>query len=309
VGEKTHVTLALGNGWAANMAEDLELEISVLNIFSDPHPEGIYPRILTRIARKHAQIWGHDYVAISKPERKEAGLYSGRIYVWTALDPDSPAINLDDLEEVKLSDTDISVPDNMGLNGRIFNYVLREKDHKIFFESKNELGKRLSPYRLIKPLERLLMPINARGELDVKLNVQPEEDALEKVLGIPRIGVLEIHLKKPNPDDNDLDTEAILKELEEQGASKQDIKFTAKSRKKGLKPNHRTKVQCETAAETGYVKASGKDAANQPISLSTEEYPKTIAVPLDGIASAVVALMRIARDTVVRVRNRRAGPP
>lgn len=291
------------------MAEELELEFSVLNIFSDPHPPGIYPQILTTISKRHAPIWGNDYLAISKPERQEPGLYMGRIYVWTAFNPDDPAINLDQLEQVKVRDTEISIPENMGLNGRIFTYVLRERDHKIFFESKNELGKRLSPYRLIKPLERLLMPTNARGRLRVELNVQPEEDALEKVLAIPRIATLEIHLKKPNPDDNDLDTEAILKELEEQGARKQDIKFTAKSRKKGLTPNHRTKIQCETAAETGYVKASGKDGANKQITLSTEEYPMTITKTLEGLASAVAAALRVARDTVVRARNRRAGPP
>jgi hypothetical protein len=129
------------------------------------------------------------------------------------------------------------------------------------------------------------------------------------VLGIPKISTLEIHIKKPNPDDNDLETEDILRELEEQGASKQDIKFTAKSRNSGIKPNHRTRVQAEVAAETGFVRASGKDALENQVTLSTEKYPMTIKIALAGLASSFVAAMRIARTAVVRSRGRRAGPP
>ncbi len=289
------------------MADEIVLEFGVINIFADPHPPGIYPNLLRSIAHRPVKLWGEDFLAISPPER-DAELWSGRIYVWTELDPNSPAIDTKQLEELSLAEAHVNVPTNIGINGRIFVYVLREKDHKIFFEAKNELGKHLSPERLIKPLEQLFLRTNAKGDIHVEVNVYPEEDALKNILEMAKLATLEIYLKKPNPDDNDVEAEEILRELEEQGASKKDIKLTAKSRKKGLKPNQRTQVEAEVGAETGHVRGTGKNGSGKKLDLSTEAYPKIVPIPLTGFASVLNAAKNVARNTVLRVRGRRAGP-
>lgn len=293
------------------MPDEVVLEFSVLNFFADPHPQGVYPQLLASIAHRPVRLWGNDFVAITPPEKQSgqwAGLWSGRILVWTEIDPDAPTIDTKRLQEIPFGESNISVPDNIGLNGRIFSYVLREKDHMIFFESKNELGRSLSPYRLVKPLDRLFMRINARGEMRVEINVFPEEDALEKVLGLKAISTLEIHIRKPNPDDNDEAAEEILKELEREGARKKEIKLTARSRKKGLKPSSRTIKQARVAAETDYVATTGTNELGDRVRLSTEQYPKTVQYPFGSTISALVAALRVAKDTLIQRRPRRAGP-
>jgi len=287
------------------MADEIVLEFAVLNIVADPHREGVYPSLLRKIAHIPVQLWGDDYLAFTPP-RRDAEIWTGRIFVWTELDPNAPAINTKILEELSLEAANVSVPENIGINGRIFNYVLREKDHKLFFETKNEFGRHLSPYRLLKPIDRLFYKTNTNGEMTVTVTVYPEDDALNNILKIKFLNTLEIHLRKPNPDDNDVEAEDILRELEEQGASKKDIKITAKSRKKGITPNHRTRIEAEVAAENGYVRGTGKNGAGEVQDLSTEEYPKIVRVPLAGFASVLSAAKSVARNTVLRLRGRRA---
>jgi hypothetical protein len=287
---------------------DITLEIGVLNIKASPHPDGIYPKLLKRIAGAPIPFWGEDYLAITPPERAEAGIYKGRVLVWTELDPNAPALDKAKLEAVSLEDAHVAIDKNIGINLRVFYYVLRERDHLIFFESKNEMGKHMSPDRLQKAMERLFYRTNAKGSLRVDVDVMPEEDALEKILSIPRLGILEILLKKPNGDNNDLDAAEIIRELDEQGVTKKEIKLTAKSRKKGLKPNKRTLIEAEAASENGFVRGIGRDAGNVRVDLSTEKYPKIIHYPLADIASAAIAVLRVAKDTVIR-RRRPSVPP
>ena len=289
------------------MANETILEFGIINIFADPHPEGIYPKLLERIAHTPAKLWGDDYLALTPPER-DAGLWTGRIFVWTELDPNSPAVNTKRLQELSLTQAHVSVPADIGINGRIFYYVLREKDHKIFFETKNEFGKRLAPDRLIGPLDRLFQRINARGEIHVEVNVWPEEDALKNILDMAALAKLEIHIKKPNPDDNDEEAEEILRELEEQGASRKEITLSAKSRKKGMTPNRRTRIEAQVGAETDHVRGAGKDANGNKLDLSTQSYPKIISVALSGFISVLNAAKHTARNTILRTRRPRAEP-
>jgi len=286
---------------------DIILEIGVLNIKASPHPDGVYPNLLKRIAGKPVPMWGNDYLALTTPERNQ-GLHSGRVLVWTELDPNAPALDKTKLEAVSLEDAHVAIDENIGINLRVFSYVLRERDHLIFFESKNEQGRQLAPDRLQKSLEKLFFRINSRGDMQVDIDVMPEEDALDKVLSIKRLGTLEILLKKPNPDDNDLDAAEIMRELEEQGAGRKEIKLTAKVRKKGLKPNKRTIVEAEAASENGHVRGTGRDGANAKVDLSTKEYPKIIHRPLADYASAAVAVLRVAKDAVIGRRRGRAPP-
>ena len=285
---------------------DAKLEIAVLTIKASPHPDGIYPRLLRGIANVPILLWGQDFVALKPPERIEGGFYRGQILVWTELDPNAPAVNKETLEAVTLDEAGVHIGSNTGINLRVFLYVLRERDHLIFYEQRNETGHHLGPYRLMKPFEKLFYDINSRGEMTVDVDVVPEEDALEKVLAISRIGILEIHLKKPNADDNTPDAAEIMQELEEQGAHKKDIKLKASDPKKGITPNARTRVEAEAAAENGYVKATGKEGGKKVVR-STEEYPKVITTILPALASARNVLFQIAKDTIFR-RRRPRGP-
>ena len=192
------------------MAEEIEMEYCVLNIAATPHPPGIYPNLLKRVSKHYVPFHGHDSAQITPPEDEGMGIHSGRILVWTDLDPDDPAIDKVKAEEIALEDTEINVPAAFGINGRTFFYALREKDHRFFYEAKNDQGKHLSPYYLKKILDKLFATLRST---DVEVTVEPEDDALDKILAIPILTNLEIYIAPPNADDNDAEMEAVMKEM------------------------------------------------------------------------------------------------
>ena len=105
------------------MANDTSIEYCVLNVVANPHPTGIYERILTKAALSPVNYRGDSYATISKPRQIEDGFLQGRVVAWTEINRDEPAILTDVLREVDLSDLDIQIPENVGLNGRIFLYT------------------------------------------------------------------------------------------------------------------------------------------------------------------------------------------
>lgn len=146
---------------------DMVLEIGVLNIKATPHPDGIYPKLLRKIANTPVPYHGDDYFTLRPPERVDGGFYQGRLWIWTNVDPTKPAINKDRLEELSSADAERDLRTDIGLNLKVFLYVLRERDHLIFYEFRNEDGQHLAPNRLVKALNRLFLKTNARGDLIV----------------------------------------------------------------------------------------------------------------------------------------------
>lgn len=280
------------------MAEEVEMEYCVLNIAATPHPVGIYPKLLTRVSKHFVNFHGQDSAQITPPAEEGAGMYSGRILVWTDLDPDDPAIDKVNAEEVSLEDTDINVPPAFGINGRTFFYVLREKDHRLFYEAKNEQGKHLSPHYLKKILDKLFITLRST---DVEVTVEPEDDALDKILAIPVITNLEIYIAPPNADDNDAEMEAVMKEMKAENVSLLNVKLKKRKGKQGIKPSKKRVAQARVAASNGYVKAKGR-IGKDTVQLSTAEYPKKIFRKID-IGSVVATLMRVARDTIFKKKD------
>jgi hypothetical protein len=289
------------------MPETRDVEFAVLNIAAEPHKNVEYWRLLKSIAKMPRPFWGDDFAAITEPELLEPGLYLGTILVWQEVDPDKPAVNKDTLTEVRVQDTGIRIPQNLGLNSRHFFYILRERDHKIFYESKNDEGHHLHPSRFKKLLDRAFVPLNGRGELSVTITVVPDEDGLNQVLSIPHITKLQIFLATPNPDQAENQARRILKRLTDQGAKSQEIVYTAKSRKAGIKPSKETIWDCEVAADNGVVTAEGYDKGGVKLpTRSTDQYPKTYSYTIPGAGSAIAGLLTTAKRAVFR-QIRRLG--
>lgn len=291
---------------ALAMPESRNVEFAVLNITADPHnDEKVYERLLAKVAHRPVQFWGDHFAAITTPELFEPGLFLGTIHVWMELNPEKPAIDKDTLREVRVQDTAISVPSNLGLNGEHFFYILRKRDHKIFYESKSDTGHHLAPARFKKILDILFAPINIAGQTSISITVVPDEDGLAKVLSIPRITSLDIVITAPNADGNEKHHQRVMKRLTDAGAKCQEIRWQAKSRKKGLKLDEETLRDAEVAAENGVVTAEGYDLRGRKLPpRSTEQYAKVIPYVVEGAGSALVGLINLARSLVVRDRRR-----
>lgn len=281
------------------MAENRNIEYGVLNIAATPHPEGVYREIFEKAAHSQVGFWGDLHATISRPSDVGDGFFSGRVYIWTEIDESEPAINTQKLEEVDFSDLDIELPENIGFNGRVFTYIFRERDHALFVETRNELGKRISPIRLQKIFRRLFSPeILGIDASIVEVTVYPEEDALRRILGLHTLKRIHIHIVRPNADD--FDAQDILDELEEQGAKSQDLNMAALPGPDGLTLNDRTKTQAEVGSYNGFVEASGVDEDGERVHLSTKQYPRIIRRVLEEMGSTFGQALAVAKDTVLR---------
>ena len=287
------------------MADDFYVEYGVLNIAANPHTDrNVYPNLLRRVAGRYTNFYDQDWAAITAPERADLGLWTGRIMVWTELDPDAPAIDKEKLEEVSLEEAHIALPPEFGINGRTFNYVLRERDHKIFFEWRNDLGHYLAPKRFQRILDNLFFKINTDGQIEVMVSVQYEEDTLDRILKLPVLKWFEVHVEPPNADDNDDDAEIVLKELESYNAKSKHVKFEKKRGRSTLKLREQTLREARVAASgNGVVKAAGVGADKKSVKLSTDDYPVKIVKRFMDRASAIGAAIATARDAVIGRRR------
>jgi hypothetical protein len=201
------------------------------------------------------------------------------------------------LEEVNFDDLNIEIPDNVGFNGRAFIYVFRESDHTLFVEMKNDLGKRLSPQPARKIFSRLFDDPSPDAPL-VEVTVIPEEDALKRILAIPKLKRLRIHLVRPNADDADVSR--IMGRLEDQRAKAQDIVLIAAPGADGIEPDRETRTEAEVAEFNGFVEGSGQEDDGTGVKLSTREYPRIIRRVVSQFGSSFAEAMAVATETLAR---------
>jgi hypothetical protein len=167
-----------------------------------------------------------------------------------------------------------------------------ESKHLVVVEFQNDFGERFGSTRVEKLFTYLLSP-DVLGEKapSVAVTVIPEDGTIKRILGIPRLVKLEIHLERPNPDDLSEDEARIMRELQTQGAKRQDLALTKAPKVKSLAPNQETKTLAEVAAKNGFVAGSGRTAEGEAISVSTKEHPKRIRLVLDEAHSGLVRFL------------------
>lgn len=289
------------------MGDEQIIEAGFLNVVATPHPKGVYLRLFQQAANTPVGFWGDMFAAIRPPVAVsgEPDLHVGQLVIWVEINPNEPAINKKRLTETSLRDLKFDVPADVGFNGRVFRYILNEKTHVVTLEIRNENGKTVSPVRARRIFSRLLSPevLGLEAEM-VEITVIPEEDALAKVLGLKRLDRVEILVKRPNADDITAKTNAIMQELDEQNAKRQELVFTRESGTPGLKLNERNETYAEVAAHNGYVVSKGKDADGEAVARSTKEYPKVVRFVLDAGATANASLRELAK----RIRPNREEP-
>jgi hypothetical protein len=140
----------------------------------------------------------------------------------------------------------------------------------------------------------------------VDVTVIPEDDTLERLLGLKRLDRVEIFLRRPNPADvNDNEVNEVLAELEQQGAKAQDISLVRAPGAPRIVLNAANFVRAKVAQINGYVAASGFTEDGERFSGSTRQYPKIVKVAIDATTSVTAVALRIAKQT----RDGRQPPP
>jgi hypothetical protein len=283
------------------MAEDRTITVGFLNIVATPHPEGIYPESLAAVANKPVRVRGNDWAIITKPRpsRGEEGLFEGVISVWTDIDASEPSINKATFERQNVEDALRKIFEERGFNNRSFTYVLDNQTHRVAAELKNEAGKTISVLQVGRIFDLLLSKLNREGQT-FEVTVVPEEDAIDRVLGLSRLDRVDILLKRPNiGDHDDGDAEEVLRELYEQNIKQAEYTFARQPGTDGIHLNEENTTKAEVAAENGYVRSSGLDEYGNKDRRSTKEYPKIVPLTLAAGAIAIALLRREAK----RFRN------
>lgn len=268
-----------------------QIVVGALNIASDPHPPGVYERILRRAANVEIAIWGSDYAKITTPtkRRNSDDFLQGRILVWTRVDKNGAWIDKENNAEASPEKkAKISIPEPLEPNFRTFYYGFIISKHRLVYEMRNAEGQNFGNRKSEKFFRELFSrEILGQTFPETAVTPIPEDDAVQKILEIPTLKRLEIVLTKPNPDGMEEETIKLLEELDDQGAKQQKLTLVKAAGVPTLTPNDKTTTLALVASENGFVKGKGVDAEGNPVDESTKERPKSILVDLRPDQSAL----------------------
>ena len=272
------------------------ISIGALNISASPHPAGTYEKLLQEAADNEVPVWGSDWASITPPQRLSAprqNFLEGRILLWTIIRKDRPWLNKKKRAQATREESQKAsgaIPPDFEPNYRSFHYLFIEDKHRLLFETQNELGERFGAKRAEKFFQRLLSPDYLSKESPlVDVTIIPEEESLERILGMPGLRRLEILIKRPNSDYSEAEYHVVMDDLVEQGAKSRKTELVRAPKTKALIPNLKTRTLAAIGSTDGYVKGEGSDANGRPIFESTRDHPKIRHRHLD--ASSVEVLL------------------
>lgn len=281
-----------------------KIEISGLNIVTQPHTPNGYVELFKRIAkeRRPIKVRGNDCLMISSARPLDSNDWTkgivGEIIKFSEIEQDRNWVNVkagkfleDGLEP--------DLPQDLRPNGAYFPYIFypkfREHSHKLFYVShyRNHKGKydNLSPNILKKMFDSLFMKIKLEGEYEsIEVTVLPDSDALENIFRIPSLHKLELLIKSPNPDDL-ADAEAeIFRRMDGMNVSEAYQEFKSKQ-SDFIKPDADLKIKAKVASNNGYVKGYGKDLEGTKVELSTKEIPLKRIVSFDTLYDTISSIL------------------
>lgn len=190
------------------------------------------------------------------------GIYSGRILIWTEIDLKRPWLDLTNEDELSATlKGSINIPANARPNGRVFGYVFAEKNHRVYFESKNEFGESLGPTVaksiFTKITSQELLGFNSP---EVEVTIVPDVDAVDRVLTIPRLRTLFIRVTLPNPDTASPEArKRVYDRLKRAKARQLEERYIKSSDAEKLQMTPEIRETAEVAAENGLVRGEGRD--------------------------------------------------
>lgn len=265
------------------MADSPKAAVYGLNINANPHPAGIYPVLLKQIAKNIVQARGSDYAKITSPkqvpDRKD--FYFGRILIWTDINLKGRWLDLgeeDDLPDgIKQA---IKIPPNAKPNYRSFDYVLDEKSHQIWFETKNDLGYSLGPSTARRIFSILLSREVLGGNAPVvEVTVIPEKGAVDRILQLPRLQTLTIRVTRPNQDASSLAARnRVFQQLDDNHAQQLELTLTKAPGSVKLTLTGEFEELAKVGADTGLVRGEEITGNGEKNTLSTTQLPQRLYI-------------------------------
>jgi hypothetical protein len=264
-----------------------------------PHTPDRYIALLEAIFDlKHPiRVRGDQHIMISsvfEPDQN-SNFIEGSLARFTEIDPAQPWFDLEQLDRADDSDRrEIRIPDRLRPNYQGFYFYFDLSSHTFAFQQSSG-AQSLS----IRSVQRFLIESTRQESIvekfgTVSVSIIQADDALDQILGLRKIKRLRIVYNLPNPDDHASLEAHMAAKFQAVRATKFDIVLEGDSRT-GINPSDpEVRQLASSALRNGFVEAKGYNAANQLITASSEEHPKTSTESFDPEAESERNVLRHA---------------
>lgn len=296
------------------MAAQQIIQLSAINVALNPHPDGIYERMIRAVYRR--RIAGHVFAdrhgvfsqihAVAQNGRIIA--FEGVISTFVKLDSDLPWFNAETASDASEEELEAirDIPDHLKPNHRQCAFYFDLSSHTFIFESLPRKGGITAKQMLHFLQQSFLHPEITQHFGIAQLTVIPDRKSFEEVIRWPKIRSLYIEAHRPNPDFDEDDLQDFEQSLDDQNAKRLDMRLVAKD-DAFLVPSEKVQVLAAIASENGYVEARGEDATGHSEVRSTKDRKPLVerdAFDPDAETSWD-AFRRVAQNTVRGIRDRR----
>ncbi|MCQ4297479.1 DUF4747 family protein [Pseudomonas stutzeri] len=286
----------------AKQIKKIRFEVASLNIVLHPHSPERYIDLFRTIheTQLDAKVRGDDALMLGSFYSADEGstkteAYAGTIYKFLKLNAAEDWFNTLKMDAASREDVkDIVIPDHLKPHFKRFQYVFFPKKHRLYFISK-KTDHNLSPLMVKRFFESISTHANLAEFGELNVTVQPERGVTDELFKIENISVIELEIRKPNPDDHDDVEEDILERLQELNAGKEKRQYFSAT-PEGLQPDAQLKALAAVASENGSVYAKGRTAGNI-VEISTKDRPlKATASYNPDLQSELNALLEKAEE-------------
>jgi hypothetical protein len=293
------------------MARKRRVAVAALNIRMHPHSAEGYERLVRRAyaLRGAVRYRGDQYLIISQVERSpdSRGAFGGTLARFTEIDAAGAWFNTENLEKADERDIRrINIPDALKPNFKAFFFDFFVRQHAMVFQI-NGVDGHLSPRLTKTAIEKLLNQPPLQKEFGVvDVDIVSSSESLKRILAIPRLRHLTIEVSPPNADDQEEFEEEIERRLREQRARRLTERYDSLP-KESLKPDEETVRLARLAMKHGKVVAEGRDDNNNPVEVSSLDYPSVGQVRYDpDLRTERQAFSRASDSMIESFRSDRA---
>lgn len=280
------------------MSRKKTIEISGINIVTQPHsPEG-YIKIIKAVNQKPIAVYGHDHLMVSGLRPHLGGDWTtgieGELVKFSNIDEHAQWVNITSGQLAEGEEIP-NIPSNIRPNGALFPFIFhlsgRNTGHRLFYISKsyNSASKKmdtLSPNLVKKLFTSLFEDDRIRSNFSsIEVTVIPEKTALSSIFRLPKLSKLFLQITPPNPDDLETFEQEMLSRLSSMNVEKVEQTYYGETGE-SLEPDQNLRQLATVASHNGYVKGTGKNSEGVTITLSTTEIPmkEPITVDNDGVS-------------------------
>ncbi|HET9130084.1 MAG TPA: DUF4747 family protein, partial [Terriglobia bacterium] len=241
-----------------------ERYLSAFNTLNDAKPRTLY--------HAHRQIELGTLRALDDDRLPDA--ITGYFYIFSKVNFNDPWLNTirnDQATEEELRA--LNIPRHLAPEFRRFRYVFDPHRHRLFFETFTRERHYISPRAFGSAVGRLLQTVIPEAFDEVNAVVIPDQTAVDNILDMNRLRKLSLVINRPNPDDDEFETE-FLGELDEENVGTVQQVLIKAPGVPAIIPNMVTRQLAHLAAKFGFAEGWGKNAEGASIRRDTEQSPK-----------------------------------